>query len=258
MKNSLITLKKYLPLLWELIMRDVKLRYRKSVLGVFWTLLNPLMMMAVMSVVFAQLFRFDIENYPLYVLSGQLVFNFFSESTSLAMSSIISNAALIRKIYIPKYLFTVSKILSSLINILSSLCALIIVMMITKAEFHSTIFFVFIPIGLLTVFSLGVGLFLSSFVVKFRDIIHLYSVLLTVLLYLMPVIYNMSILPSFILPFVKYNPLTQILVFFRDVTLYGVFPDPMMLLYTVVVCFVTLGIGLRVFYKLQDTFILNI
>ncbi|MBS4762060.1 ABC transporter permease [Carnobacteriaceae bacterium zg-ZUI252] len=258
MKESIEIFKRYTPLLIELVMRDVKLRYRKSVLGVFWTLLNPLMMMVVLSVVFSHLFRFNIENYPLYILSGQLIFNFFSESTSLAMSSIYSNAALIKKIYIPKYLFTLSKIISSLINILSSFSALIIVMIVTRAELHATIILAIIPIVLLTIFSLGVGLMLASLVVKFRDIIHLYSVILTVLMYMMPVIYNVSILPSVISRIVLFNPLTQILIFFRDVTIYGQMPTLFTLAYSTVAAFVMLALGLRVFYKIQDTFILYI
>lgn len=258
MNANLQIFKRYLPLLWELVMRDVKLRYRKSVLGVFWTLLNPLLMMIVLSIVFAQLFRFNIENYPLYILSGQLIFNYFSESTSMAMSSIYSNASLIKKIYVPKYLFTLSKVASSLINILSSFSALIIVMIVTKAQFHYTIFLSIIPISLLTLFSLGVGLLLAALVVKFRDIIHLYSVLLTILMYLMPVIYNLSILPNVVLLFVKLNPLTQFLVFFRDVTLYGTLPTVFTLGYSLVSAIGMLALGLYVFYKLQDSFILYI
>ncbi len=101
---------KFRPLLNELVSRDIKIKYRRSVLGVLWTLLNPLLMMIVLSVVFSNLFKFDVENFPLYLLSGQIVFNFYSESTSSAMSSITGNAALIKKVYVPKYLFVFSRI----------------------------------------------------------------------------------------------------------------------------------------------------
>ena len=100
--------KKFQPLLNELIARDIKIKYRKSVLGVLWTLLNPLCMMIVLSIVFSNLFKFDIEYFPVYLLSGQLIFNFFSESTTNAMSAIIANGPLIKKIYVPKYLFVLS------------------------------------------------------------------------------------------------------------------------------------------------------
>ncbi len=103
---------KFRPLLGELVMRDVKIKYRKSVLGVLWTLLNPLLMMAVLSIVFSHLLRFNVENYPVYILSGQVMYNFFSEATSSAMTSILNNAPLIKKVYIPKYLFTFARIAS--------------------------------------------------------------------------------------------------------------------------------------------------
>ena len=121
-------LKKFLPLLKELVSRDIKTKYRRSILGVFWTLLNPLLMMIVLSVVFSHLFRFQVENFPVYLLCGQVIFNFYNDATTSAMSSILANASLIRKMYIPKYLFTISKILSSVINIMASFCALIILM----------------------------------------------------------------------------------------------------------------------------------
>ena len=101
-------LKKFLPLLKELVSRDIKTKYRRSILGVFWTLLNPLLMMIVLSVVFSHLFRFQVENFPVYLLCGQVIFNFYNDATTSAMSSILANASLIRKMYIPKYLFIIS------------------------------------------------------------------------------------------------------------------------------------------------------
>mgnify|MGYP000317371971 FL=1 len=131
---------KFRPLLGELVMRDVKIKYRKSVLGVLWTLLNPLLMMAVLSIVFSHLLRFNVENYPVYILSGQVMYNFFSEATSSAMTSILNNAPLIKKVYIPKYLFTFARIASSVINIMASFAALILVMVFMRMELHYTLF----------------------------------------------------------------------------------------------------------------------
>ena len=135
MEQYIQNLRKFQPLLYELVARDVKIKYRKSVLGVLWTLLNPLLMMAILSVVFSNLFRFEIENYSLYLLSGQILFNFYNESTSGAMTAILGNASLIKKVYIPKYLFVVSRIASSSINVLSSFCALILVMLYVPRNF---------------------------------------------------------------------------------------------------------------------------
>ena len=123
---------KFQPLLGELIARDIKIKYRRSVLGVLWTLLNPLCMMIVLSVVFSNIFKFDIENFPLYILSGQLIFNFFSDATTSSMSSIVSSASLIKKVYVPKYLFVISHIFSSFINLMASFTALLLVMTATR------------------------------------------------------------------------------------------------------------------------------
>lgn len=250
--------KKYRPLLYELVARDVKIKYRKSVLGVLWTLLNPLLMMVILSIVFSNLFRFDVENYPLYLLSGQILFNFYNEATSASMTSILGNAALIKKVYIPKYMFVVSRIASSSINILSSFCALLLVMLFTRTELHYTMFFVFIPLAYLILFSLGIGLILAALTVKFRDVMHLYSVFITGLMYLTPVIYPIEMLPNWVRIIVNLNPLTGMLSIFRDVMLYNTIPDVLQFLLSGGIVIITLAIGLVVFYKQQDEFILNL
>ena len=226
---------KFQPLLVELVARDIKIKYRRSVLGVLWTLLNPLCMMVILSIVFSNLFKFDIENFPLYVLSGQVVFNFFNDSTTSAMSSIIGSASLIKKVYVPKYLFVISRVLSSFINLMASFTALILV-----------------------IFSLGVGLLLSALAVKFRDVIHLYSVFTTGLMYLMPVIYPMSMLPDKIKTIVLMNPLTNMLQMFRDSMLNGKGISFTSFLTGSTEALVMLIIGLYIFYKCQDEFILEI
>ena len=114
---------RFRPLLSELMARDIKIKYRRSVLGVLWTMLNPLMMMVILSVVYSNLFKFDVENFSIYLLSGQVMFNFFSESTTTAMSSILGNASLIKKVYVPKYLFVLSRICSTSINLRASFTA---------------------------------------------------------------------------------------------------------------------------------------
>lgn len=249
---------KFRPLLNELVARDIKIKYRRSVLGVLWTLLNPLCMMIILSVVFSSIFKFDIENFPLYVLSGQVIFNFFNDSTSTAMTSIVQNAPLIKKVYVPKYLFVLSRIFSSFINLLAAFSALILVMVATRVELHWTVILSVVPLLFLVMFSLGVGLLLSALTVKFRDIMHLYSVFTTALMYLMPVIYPISMLPSTIKKIVLLNPLTNILQMFRSVMLNGIVFSPSSVLIGIVEASVMLALGLYVFYKNQDEFILNI
>ena len=258
MSTYIQNFKKFRPLLNELISRDLKIKYRRSVLGVLWTLLNPLCMMIVLSVVFSNLFKFDIENFPVYLLSGQLIFNFYSESTTNSMSAILSNGPLIKKIYVPKYLFVLSRVFSSTINLLASFTAMVCVMLAMRVELHYTVLLAPIPLMFIVLFSLGVGLILSAITVKFRDIMHLYSVFVTALMYLTPVIYPMSILPDGLSPIVMLNPITNILQMFRSVMLYNSLPTLGSLVTASVESVVMLALGLYVFYKNQDEFILNI
>ena len=246
------------PLLKELVARDVKIKYRRSVLGVLWTLLNPLCMMIILSVVFSNLFKFDIENFPLYILSGQVVFNFFSGATTEAMSSIIGSAPLIKKVYVPKYLFVISRVFSSFINLLASFTALLLVMVVTRAELHWTVFLVPVPLVLLVFFSLGIGLILAAVTVKFRDMMHLYTVFTTALMYLTPVIYPMSILPGWLYKVVMLNPLTNMLIMLRDVMINNTVFDLKSLVIATVETAISLILGLYIFYKNHDSFILNI
>lgn len=258
MSTYIQNFKKFRPLLNELIARDIKIKYRRSVLGVLWTLLNPLCMMIVLSVVFSNLFKFDIENFPVYLLSGQLIFNFYSESTTNSMSAILSNGSLIKKIYVPKYLFVLSRVFSSTINLLASFTAMVCVMLAMRVELHYTVLLAPIPLVFIVLFSLGVGLVLSAITVKFRDIMHLYSVFVTALMYLTPVIYPISILPDWLSPIVMLNPITNILQMFRSVMLYNSLPTIDSLITAFVESIVMLALGLYVFYKNQDEFILNI
>lgn len=260
MKAYVKNLKRYQPLLIELVIRNIKVRYRKSILGVFWTLLNPLLMMIVLSVVFSNIFKFDVENYPVYILSGQVIFNFFSESTNQSMNSIIMNRDLIKKVYVPKYIFTFSSVVSSIINVLASFAALVIVMLFMRMDLHYTMLLSFLPLILLFIFSTGVGLILAAYSVKFRDIIHFYSVFLTALMYLMPVIYPISIIENVpvVNAIVAYNPLTIMLNMFRDLVMNGVFVDLLQFVIILIISIAVLMLGILVFYKKQDTFILDL
>ena len=249
---------KFQPLPSELVARDIKIKYRRSVLGVLWTLLNPLCMMIILSIVFSSIFKFDVENFPLYVLSGQVIFNFFNDSTTSSMSAIISSASLIKKVYVPKYLFVLSRVMSSFINLMASFTALLLVMVATRAELHWTVFLSVIPLAMVVLFSFGVGMFLAAITVRFRDVIHLYSVFTTGLLYLTPVIYPMAALPDVVKTIVMINPLTNYLLMFRDVMFNNTLPSVFSVLLGIAEAALALALGLYVFYKNQDEFILNL
>lgn len=255
----LMTFQRYWPLLLQLVSKDIKLKYRRSFLGYLWSILNPLMIMFIMVVVFSRIFRGSIENFPAYLIIGQTIFNFVSESTNQALFSITGNAALMKKIYVPKYIFTISKVTSSLINTTFSLGAMIIVFVATKVM--PSVFMLLIPVVLLQVylFSLGLGLFLAQGTVFFRDIQYIYAAVLTAWMYMTPVFYDLNLLPDRLQRIIKYfNPLYCYITQFRVIVLNRTFPDFRYVIYGFAAGFLTLAIGTTVFLKNQDRFILYI
>jgi ABC-2 type transport system permease protein len=248
----------YKPLVYELVIRDLKTKYRRSFLGYVWSLLNPLLMMAIMTVVFSYMFRFDIPNYPLYLICGQTLWNFFSESTTVSMYSVIQNGSLIRKVYIPKYIFPLSRVLSSFVTMSFSLVAILIVMLVTGVPFTFTLLLTPVPLLLLLFFCMGLGMALSTLAVYFRDTIHLYGVFITAWMYLTPVFYPISVLPEEIAAALKLNPLYYYVSFFRNLVLDGIVPG----VGTWVICGVfslaSFIAGLLVFRRLQRNFILHV
>lgn len=239
-------------------MRDIKIRYRRSVLGLVWTVLNPLLMMMVMSIVFQNIFKMTIDNFPVYVMIGNIVFSFHSEATSQALMSILSSASLIKKVYIPKYLFPLSKVLSSVVNFTFSFIALILVMLITKSTFHPTIITFWIPLLYLLVFATGFGFILSAVNVYFRDVGHLYSVALTAWMYFTPIFYSIDILSPELKVAIQWNPIYHYVTFFREILMNGVFPGLQENLICIAYSLGTFALGMFVFAKLQDRFILHL
>ncbi len=257
LKAQISNFNKYKQLLKQLVSRDLKTRYRRSVLGFLWTILNPLGMMIILTIVFSTVFRAGIDNFPVYLMCGQLIFNFFSEASSSAMGAVLDNSSLLTKVYVPKYLFPFSRVCSSAVNMFFSMIALFIVIFATRFKLTWTFLLCVFPMLYVCVFSLGIGLVLATVVVFFRDMRHLYSILTTAWMYLTPVIYPISILPQEIAPIVKANPLTLYVDMFRDVIMYNTVPAMADHMICMVISMVTLIIGLIVFKKNQDKFILH-
>lgn len=250
---------KYKDLLKQLVSRDIKLKYRRSVLGYLWSVLNPLLIMIVMSVVFSTMFKRNIENFPVYLFCGQLLFNFMNTSTHQAIFSITGNAALLKKTYVPKYIFTVSKITSGMVDFVLSLGALVIVMLATRAEF--TWYCLLFPLVVLQlyVFCVGLGLFLAQANVFFRDIQYIYNAVTTAWMYLTPIFYPIESLPDWLIWGIKHlNPMYFYVGQFRDLVYYGRMPGHMIVTAGVVTAVVMLLIGICSFRKSQDRFILYI
>lgn len=260
-KAYIETFNKYKYLLQNLISRDFKVKYRRSVLGIAWSVLNPILMMLVLYAVFSRMLgdRFEVAFYPLHIMIGQSLFLFFNEATTAANDSIVASAALIKKVYIPKYLFPIEKVLFSFVSLLFSLAAILLMLFIFRVPFSWTMLLFPVPLIAMLGFSLGMGLILSALCVFFRDMKHLYSVLMTAWMYLTPIIYPMEAVGgSWIGVVVKINPLTWYVEYFRLVVLHGGLPTLEMNL----ICFgwaaATILVGAALFYKTQDRFILHI
>ena len=242
----------------ELVIRDIKVKYRRSVLGYFWSLLNPLLMMTVMAVVFSHVFRANVENYPLYLICGQTLFSFFTESTSMAMHSVLVNAGLIKKIYIPKFIFPVSRVTSCFVTMSFSLAAILIVMLVTRAHFYWTILLTPVPIVFLFLFCCGMGMMLSALSVYFRDITHLWGVATLAWMYATPIFYTIDMMPANIMRLMKLNPMYHFLNTFRNLVMFGNVPGPNAWVGCIASGLLSFGIGLIVFGRLQKNFILHI
>lgn len=249
---------KYRHLLKELVSRDIKIKYRRSVLGIAWSVLNPLLMMLVITAVFSTIFKFQIEYFPVYYLTGSLIFNFVTEATNTSMMSIIDNAALIKKVYVPKYIFPLEKVVFSFVNALYSMIAMFIIMLILRVPISWTIFMIPIPLVYAFVFAIGLSLVLATINVFFRDVGHLYSVWITAWMYLTPIVYPEDILPDVVKQIIHLNPMYYYVDYFRQVVLYGTVPSLQdnLLCLGIGTLFVILGVF--VFKRNQDKFILYI
>ena len=238
--------------------RDFKTKYKRSVLGMAWSFLNPLLTMGVQYLVFSTLFRSDTPNYPVYLLSGIVFFNFFNEAVSTGMTSITGNAALIKKVYMPKYIYPISKLFSSLINFALALIPLLLVMLITGTAIRPSLFLLTFDILCLMGFVLGMIFLLSTAMTFFQDTQFLWGVVSMMWMYLTPIFYPESIIPQKLLTLYHMNPMYQYITFARICIIDGVSPEPMAYLWCILSSAVVLAVGVWVFRKHQDELVLQL
>ena len=261
---------KYRSLLYEIVRKNIKLQYRDSVLGMFWTFLQPLMTTLILVVVFGNVFgksNKGIVNYPIYLLCGRLLYEFYSQSTKRAMRSVRNSASVIKKVYVPKYIYPIANVIANFITFLISLsvllCFIIYFCVTNNNPPHITkyAFFAPVPILILFILSIGVGLILSSLDVFFKDVDYLYEVFCLLLFYLTPIFYKTESLGLENKAFkilLMANPLYSITEMFRCSVLYGTAINPHHLIYSLCFSVGMVIIGAIVFYKKQDKFILHI
>ncbi|MCE5226957.1 MAG: ABC transporter permease [Porphyromonadaceae bacterium] len=246
-------IRRYKYLIFQLTRRDILARYKRSFLGVAWTMLNPLGMMIVMTIVFSNLFK-SVESYPAYVLSGLIAWNFFSQSTNAAMSGIMWGGNLMQRIYVPRTSFALSAILTALVNLVLSIVPLIIVMLFTRTPISISILFLPISMVILAAFALGVGLILSTMAVYFPDVSEMYQIILIAWMYLSPVIYPESIIPERILTIYHLNPMYHLIRLFRLPIYGGRIPTIEEILPAAIISIIVLVVGWLFFTSKSDEF----
>ena len=266
---------KYRYLINELVSKNIKLQYRNSVLGMFWTFLQPLLTMIVLSVVFNNLFGRDsskVVNYPVFLLCGRLLHEFFTSSTKRAMKSIRSRASIIKKVYVPKYIYPLSTVISKFITFLISLIVLVFVILyfnlanINPITITTNIFWAIPAVLVLFFFSLGVGMILATLDVFFKDIENIYDVFCMLLFYTTPIVYTIDKLDyakdSLVGLLIRLNPMYGFIEMFRGAVIHGAefytYFNMNLFWYCCGVTAFVMIVGFTMFYKNQDKFILHI
>jgi ABC-type polysaccharide/polyol phosphate export permease len=213
--TALRAILRYRDLIRELVVRTLKVRYRRSAIGFLWTMLHPLMMMLVLTLVFSQIFRFQVENYAVYALSGITFWQFFSQTVTSCLHSLRGNARLLTKLPLPQAVFPISTVLSGLVNFLFALVPLLGIAIVTGHPLSTALAFLPVSILIVTVFTLGVALLLAPLAVIFSDTVEIVAIVLTLVMYLTPIFYPRSIVPDHLRPIFALNPLTALLEVFR-------------------------------------------
>ncbi len=258
MKKGLYEFMDYLPFLKEIIKRDFKKKYYNSILGVAWTILSPLLMMAVMTLIFSTLFSRSIENYPVYWLSGNMLYGFLFSGSDGIMNCISANASLVKKKRIPKYIFCIATITQQTITMFFSTITFIVVSLLTGVRFGPFILLIPLPIIMTYVFTLGLGMFLCAYGTFFKDLHYLYSVIRRLFMYLTPIMYPITIIPENYRFLWELNPLCVYITIFRDLSLYNTLPSEKMLIVGTIYSLLMLGLGIVTFKEKEDRFFLYI
>jgi lipopolysaccharide transport system permease protein len=257
--SCLDTFVRYRELFFQLVSRDIKLKYRRSFLGYLWSILNPLFTMLVMTIVFSSMFARGIDTFSVYLLSGHIIFSFMTGAVGRALPSVLGAAGIIKKVYVPKYIFTLAAVTSEFVTMLFSLGALLVVIILTRTPFSWRLFLIPIPIIEVYIFSLGMGFLLAQAMVFFRDIQYLWGVFSTAWMYLTPIFYPVSMLPEKLRFLVThFNPLYYYIAQFRYFVLGGETGWWKEALWGMAASILVLVIGLVCFSRAKNKFILYI
>jgi ABC-type polysaccharide/polyol phosphate export permease len=248
-------IQRHRELIWALALKELRVRYKRSALGFLWALLNPLLMMVILTVVFSTVMRIAVHAYAVFLISALLPFTFFSQSLAYSVESIVTNGDLLKRIRIGKSVFPVAAVLSNVINFVFSLVPLVLVLLVLRFPFHWTWIYLPVPLLALILFTLGCGFFCAAANVFFRDVAHIVQIVLSALFYLSPIIYSLEFLPERYRFYFRLNPLLYILNGFRLAIYYGQLPGLSSVAMSLGCGVAALTIGYYLFRRYQDSFI---
>lgn len=206
---------RYRDLIVQLVNRDIKARYKRSVLGIVWTMLNPLLTMVILTVVFSEFFRFQVAHYPVYLLSATIMWSFIAQTTTAAMSNLLWGGTLMTRIYVPRTVFAFAAVGTGLVNLLLALIPLLAIALVTGLPLTLSLLWLPLAIVFAAAFALGGGLFMSMLAVRFPDVVDMYQVLLSALYFLTPIMYPKSIVPEQYRWLFNLNPAYHLIEAFR-------------------------------------------
>lgn len=248
-------LKKNQFLFAQLVHRDFTQKYKRTVLGIAWSVLSPLLTLLVMNIIFGTLLGANIEHYTIYLFTGQLIFSFFNDSTNEGMTSLLNNAEIFTKVNVPKYMFLFSKNISSLINFGITLCIYFVFVAINGIPFTWKFVLLLFPILCLVVFNLGMGLILSAMYVFFRDIQYLYGIFTMLLMYMSAIFYSIETFPQIGKNLFLLNPVYVYIRYFRKIVIEGDIPSVWMHLVAAGYAVLAFGIGAWIYKKKNHSFL---
>ena len=248
-------IRKYKFLFEELVKRDFKKKYKRTVLGILWSLLSPLLTLLIMKIVFTEFFGRTTNNYTTYLFAGTLVFSYFSDATNQGMSSLVDNAGIFTKVNVPKYLFLLSKNVSSLINFGLTFLVFLGFCLLDGIAFHWKFLLLVYPIVCLVFFNIGVGSILSALYVFFKDIQYLYSIFTLMLMYLSAIFYNINAYEPTVQKLFLLNPIYVYISYFRTIVINNAIPDLVTHLLSFGYAFAVLLIGARMYKKHNQKFL---
>src|SRR5579875_2421845 len=246
---------RYRELIWALAMKELKILYKRSVLGFLWALLNPMLLMLVLTVVFSTIMSFNIPHYAIFLLSVLLPWTFFSQSLSYAVESIVGNGDLIKKVRVAKLVFPVAAVISNMINLLLSIIPLALIVVLMRHPFHWTWIYLPVPLLALTIFTLGATFFFAAANVYYRDVAHILQIVLQAWFYITPIIYSLDFFPEKYRWIFKLNPIQFVLNGFRLSVYYGMLPTLQSIAASFICAFAALYIGFSIFRRHQNDFV---